>query len=71
MSWLRHTYTDKLTRRIVAVEVEPAADLKPHRSEEDCECVPVCKEVNGVAMLIHNAFDGREFSEPNHQEKGH
>lgn len=71
MKWFRHEYRDKLTGELVGVEVEPKDDLKPHRSEEECDCIPLCQRRSGVLHLIHNAFDGREIDELNHQERGH
>lgn len=70
MSWRRDNYTDKLTGDLVAVEVVPLDDLRQHVSDENCECLPEFKASNGAPMLVHNAFDGREFSEPDNMVKG-
>lgn len=58
--WDRITFRDCVTQRIVGIEVEPKDDLKPHVSDEFCECCPMVEQVEGVPMLIHNSFDGRE-----------
>lgn len=58
--WRRDTYTNRLTGRVIAIEVIPEQDTKPHVSDEMCACCPVVKTVNGAPMLVHNSFDGRE-----------
>jgi len=60
MMWRRDTYRNRVTGRIVAIEVVPEKDKKPHISDEMCECGPKVETTNGVAMLVHNSFDGRE-----------
>lgn len=70
MSWYRHEYRDKLTETLTHIEIEPVADIRPHVSSDDCDCLPRL-EAGNVMLLIHNAFDGRECFEPNCREKGH
>lgn len=41
--------------------VLPLNDLKPHTESEHCKCQPQIME-NG-ALIVHNAWDGREFDE--------
>ena len=67
--WRRDEYKDKLSGELLAVEVLPIDDLQAHGSSEDCACLPELKHEQGVPMLIHNAFDGRELTEAN--ERGH
>lgn len=72
MSWQRDEYRDRTTSRLVAVEVIPVNDIAQHVSNEDCACIPECKsDADGVPMLIHAAFDGRELSEAGSKEKDH
>lgn len=71
MSWERITFTDKLTRQVIAYEVLPYKDSATHVSSQKCLCLPDLQEEAGILMLVHNAFDGREFAEPNHKELGH
>jgi hypothetical protein len=68
--WEAIRYADKLTRQVTHFEVRPLDDLKPHISDEDCECIPSCYSEDGMMKLIHNAFDGRELFEPGHAEAG-
>jgi hypothetical protein len=58
--WDQIIFRDRLTQRVVGIEVEPKNDIKPHISEEMCECCPTLETVEGVPMLVHNSFDGRE-----------
>ena len=71
MSWFRHEYRDKRSGELIGVEIEPAADLRPHRSDKDCDCVPWLEREGDTLKLIHNAFDGRESCEPDNKEKGY
>ena len=46
--------------------VKPENDLKPHSLSAalPCECKPRNeKQPNGDTLIIHNAWDGREFYE--------
>lgn len=58
--WDEVTFRNWLTQRVVGIEVAPKDDLWPHISDEFCECCPAIEVVEGVPMLIHNSFDGRE-----------
>lgn len=43
--------------------VLPLNDLKPHVESDRCHCQPrIQREPNGE-IVIHNAYDGREFYE--------
>lgn len=48
----------------------PVNDLKPHaESGTRCACAPVVSENHdntGHTLVIHNAYDGREFFEDTH-----
>lgn len=68
--WRRDVWKDHLTLEVTQVEVTPEQDLRAHISSEDCECIPeLTNDREGVPMLIHNSFDGREVLEAN--EHGH
>lgn len=70
--WFRHEYHDKLTDDLIAVEVIPDQDVKEHTSSENCDCIPIYRSHrDGVVVLIHNAFDGREYGEKGNRERGH
>jgi hypothetical protein len=44
--------------------VLPVGDLVPHREHEDCACGPRIEvQPNGVAVIVHNSWDGRELEE--------
>ena len=45
--------------------VTPINDLKPHtETGERCKCEPRIEvEENGNKLVVHNAYDGREFYE--------
>lgn len=67
--WRRDVWKDHLTLEAVRIEVTPEGDLRYHTSSPDCECIPELRDQEGVPMLIHNSFDGREVLEAN--ERGH
>lgn len=69
-SWRRDEWRDHLTLELVKIEVTPEEDLGSHISSPDCECIPELKNTDeGILMLIHNSYDGRELSEV--VERGH
>ena len=42
----------------------PLNDLKPHTERgQYCKCEPVIDDRENGILVIHNAYDGREFSE--------
>jgi len=43
--------------------VLPVNDLKEHTESEFCECEPKVEIVNGIAIITHNSYDGREAVE--------
>jgi hypothetical protein len=43
----------------MSIHVIPISDLMVHHESLNCPCNP--QEVDGV--IIHNAFDGRDFNE--------
>lgn len=46
------------------IHVLPIDDTKPHEEEGTmCPCAPTVEWENAEAVVIHNAFDGREISE--------
>lgn len=56
------------------LHVVPVDDLKPHsRDGEYCACQPEVRTVeSGNRLVIHNAYDGREFYEQEDEESdGH
>jgi hypothetical protein len=69
--WNRDEYRDRLTGAIVAIEITPINDTRPHISEPDCDCLPELSRQGNASLLCHNAFDGREWSEPNWKGQGH
>jgi hypothetical protein len=42
----------------------PVDDLMGHHESDTCPCNPV-RDKENEEILIHNSFDGREFSEIN------
>lgn len=62
-SWRRDEWRDHLTLELVRVEVTPEGDLQIHISSPDCDCIPELKDQDGVLILVHNSFDGRELQE--------
>jgi hypothetical protein len=67
--WRRDIWKDHLTLEVTQIEVTPEDDLNYHVSSPDCNCIPELTNSNGIPMLIHNSFDGRETNETN--ERGH
>lgn len=53
----------------------PVNDLKPHKDAgKYCACQPAISENHdntGHTLVIHNAYDGREFFEQDESPKGH
>ena len=51
------------------IHVIPNGDIKPHEENSPftaiggCPCSPKFIEENGVMIVVHNAFDGREWDE--------
>jgi len=41
----------------------PINDLKEHTENSTCECKPKVIFENGVMIVVHNSYDGREFRE--------
>jgi len=51
------------------IHICPVNDLREHNTNSEyCICAPSVIEFNGSVMVIHNAFDGREFFERDHRE---
>lgn len=49
---------------IETINVLPVNDLKPHIESPACKCQPSVEAVeNGGRVIVHNAWDGREFHE--------
>jgi len=50
--------------------VTPNADLKPHNIDSEfCPCEPRIEvQPNGNKVVVHNAYDGREFFEQEQKE---
>lgn len=47
------------------IHVLPENDLMQHEQIRQCPCRPTLEiQPNGVAVVIHHAADGREYSEP-------
>ena len=49
------------------LHVYPLDDLKEHCCDGDgvCDCMPRYEVVDGTTLVIHNAWDGREYLEEN------
>ena len=49
------------------LHVYPLDDLKEHCVDGDgvCDCNPRIIEQNGTTIVVHNAWDGREYFEEN------
>ena len=47
------------------LHVVPNGDIYPHDTESggQCDCNPTVEFENGDALIIHNAWDGREIFE--------
>ena len=52
------------------IHVLPVDDILPHYEDGKCWCDPVTEDVCGSLIIIHNSFDGREYSEPKSLETG-
>ncbi len=61
--WRVDTYRDRLTGVAIAIEILPINDLAEHVSNADCPCLPQSAVQYSAPVLIHNAFDGREYDE--------
>ena len=56
------------------VRVLPVNDLKPHLESAACKCAPRVESAESGTVVIHNAYDGREFYEGEEDEsksRGH
>ncbi len=49
--------------KIESIHVTPLNDLKKHSEDFGCECKPKMVPENGVWIVVHNSFDGREVME--------
>ena len=45
------------------INILPNNDLKEHTEDSLCECNPNVIFENGEMMVIHNSYDGREWTE--------
>ena len=45
------------------IHVLPLNDLKPHTESVACRCVPSVENIEEGVVIVHNAYDGREFFE--------
>lgn len=43
--------------------VRPVCDLQPHSPSSTCDCQPHAYIENGVVIVVHMSFDGRELIE--------
>lgn len=60
--WALKTYTQN--DRIAFVVILPVRDIREHwKTDLKCDCIPKVEIENGVLILTHNAFDGREAVE--------
>lgn len=50
------------------MHVLPINDLREHVRSMTCPCQPYKEMVKAGWMIVHNAFDGREFNEQAEQE---
>lgn len=46
-----------------AVHTIPEDDIRVHFEAEDCHCVPLVQMFEHGTTVVHNSFDGREFTE--------
>ena len=76
--WRRDEYKDKLTGELLAIEILPVNGARRHKEGEgadECDCIPALKQFKwlcfSVPMLVHNAFDGREFNEADYEATEH
>ena len=49
------------------VHIIPIDDLKPHQTSTNCACQPY-RDEETENLIIHNAWDGREFAEQEESE---
>ena len=47
----------------------PIDDLEPHFETPDCHCHPERHPETKDGLTVHNSFDRREYSEPDHVGK--
>lgn len=52
------------------IHVLPLDDLKPHIESAACKCEPRVEDREAGTLVVHNAWDGREFFETEDKE-GH
>lgn len=45
------------------IHVLPIGDIKKHDESMACYCKPEIKPIEGNYVIVHNAFDGREWKE--------
>lgn len=45
------------------LNILPINDIELHTESEECRCNPKCETYNGVLIVTHNSFDGRELEE--------
>lgn len=45
------------------IHLLPLNDAKSHVESPACKCAPSVQNVEGGTLIIHNAYDGREFFE--------
>lgn len=55
-------YSDEYIPRDV-FHITPDGDKYPHRFITDCICKPEVRDYGSYIVIIHNAFDHREFTE--------
>jgi hypothetical protein len=41
------------------IHIIPLNDREPHEPSQRCWCCPESEVVNGVVIVVHNAFDNR------------
>ncbi len=49
-----------------SIQILPVSDLKSHSSISQCSCHPAIEPTDNKTLVIHRAYDGREFSEQAH-----
>ena len=64
-----HSMATKAWKVMESGHILPIDDLEPHFETPDCHCHPERHPETKDGLTVHNSFDRREYSEPDHVGK--